>query len=105
MAEYFAFSWGLRGCYMPDGIQFIRVETRRELNRIVSDEIEFQFDHGRRPRGLSKRAIASYVAEVWRRRRALNLPLALPFGDGSNAFFLSTSSNAEWKESEENFDA
>lgn len=62
---YFHVSNGLRGCYMPDSVQCVRADSRRELKSILESEAEWLRDG---TVGLSKRAIASLAAEAWRRR-------------------------------------
>jgi len=69
---YFHVSSGLRGCYMPDSARIIRCQTRRELK-----------SHWGGAAGLSKRAIAHFVARVWRDaqqplRTQASLPYCLP---------------------------
>ncbi len=36
MSRYFNVSHGLRGCYMPDNSQIVKVTTRRELKEHVA---------------------------------------------------------------------
>lgn len=63
---YFTLWQGLRGCYMPDNAFVIRAKTRRELKQALTDEAFYIRDAG--GIGLSKRAIASLAALVWRNR-------------------------------------
>lgn len=85
MAKYFTISNGLRGCYMLDSCSTFKVSTRRELKAIVESEASYQ--HGA---GLSKKAIASFVAAVWResnKRSPSYLPHCLPIKpDGAQEY-------------------
>lgn len=75
-AKYFCVMRGLRGCYMPDSVFYVRCTTRRSLKELITEECEYA---EKRP---SLRAVASYAAEVWRRHLELSLPLVLATGPG-----------------------
>src|ERR1700739_3287779 len=63
MARYFHISNGLRGCYMPDSVSCIKVDTRRELKAALESEAEHLRDAGYV--GLSKANVASLAACAW----------------------------------------
>jgi hypothetical protein len=74
---YFAISAGLRGCYMPDSCQVIRVNTRRELKEYLESEAYHIRQCGYI--GLSKRAIAWLAAVCWRNRNRPTLDFVAPY--------------------------
>ena len=80
MAKYFTIMHGLRGCYMPDSDPFVAMcKTRRELKSAIQDEADM-LDTGS-TLGLSKKAIASFVALCWReahKAKPAYLPYCLP---------------------------
>jgi hypothetical protein len=80
--RYYHLTHGLRGCYMPDGEPYvIAVKTRRELKSAIESEADMLGDMV----GLSKKAIASFVAECWRRYydKSWSLNMVLPCHDRS----------------------
>jgi len=89
-AKYYTLMSGLRGCYMPDSVYVLKCTSRRELKAIVRDECEHV---EKRP---SQRAIASYVAEVWR-RNDLFYPLVLSTGEGYG-LHLSNATRREYED-------
>lgn len=64
MSRYYTIGQGLRGCYMPDSVYTIRVDTRRALKQVLEWEAESIRDAG--GVGLSKRTIAALAAACWR---------------------------------------
>ncbi len=64
MIKYFFVSNGLRGCYMPDSVFVIRVNTRKALKEALEAEASSLRDAGYF--GLAKRRIASLAADAWR---------------------------------------
>lgn len=104
---YFNVSHGLRGCYMPDSSEIVRVTTRRELKEYVSDlvaRLEYPF-------GGSKEDVARVVAAIWRdlkSPRRQYLDFAIPLGNDRQsrpfAVFLSHASRSEYLEAEKNRD-
>lgn len=104
---YFFLSTGLRGCYMPDSVYAIRVTTRRELKAMIADECRDLYDAGFV--GTSKRAIAQFAAEAWRRRNdpRWTLDLVLPYrradqaGNWCFGVFLSRATRREYIEYKE----
>lgn len=92
---YFNVSHGLRGCYMPDSSEIVRVTTRRELKEYVSDlvaRLEYPF-------GGSKAAIAEVVAKAWRSPkewRDFVVPLAETRGAYRFGVFISNSTRADY---------
>ncbi len=100
----FHVSRGLRGCYMPDSSYVATFSTRRELKATVETEAETYRDAG--AAGLSRKAIAQFVAEAWRmakRHKLDGLPLALPIKPAgacgySSGIFLSRASRDDLRE-------
>jgi hypothetical protein len=45
MTTYFTLMRGLRGCYMPDGVEICGVDTFRDFCRVIQDQISF-FENG-----------------------------------------------------------
>ncbi len=78
---YFVISQGLRGCYMPDSCQIIRVNTRRELKQYLESEAGYIRQNGYI--GLNKRAIAWLAAECWRNRNRATLDFVAPYREKS----------------------
>lgn len=80
MAKYFTIMHGLRGCYMPDTDPIVLMaRTRKELKAAIEDEADRMATEN--TLGLSKRAIASFVAECWReahKPKPAYLPYCLP---------------------------
>ena len=107
MAKYFTIMHGLRGCYMPDGDPSVAMcATRRELKEAIQGEADM-VDSGE-TLGLSKRAIASFVAECWREAHKAK-PAYLPYclatkerGQSSYSYgiFCSVTTRAEYLEAQ-----
>lgn len=79
--RYYTISSGLRGCYMPDSTPYVvACETRRELRDVIEDECDMRGDV---VVGLSKRNVASFAAECWRRYgdQTWQLNMVLPYKD------------------------
>jgi hypothetical protein len=101
MAKYFHVSHGLRGCYMPDNSEVIKVETRRELKTHVSNEAkDMREAYGF---GGSKKEIATFVVDCWNEAKKPNpgyLPYCLPFGrkpgDYPFGIFISVATRREY---------
>ena len=78
---YFVMTWGLRGCYMPDGEPVaLMVKTRRELKEVIADQAGYLTTEN--TQGFSKKAIASYAALCWHeahKTKPAYLPYALPY--------------------------
>lgn len=102
MAKYINVSNGLRGCYMPDNTEVVKVSTRKEMKKAVEAIADHLKDAG--CVGLSNKAIASYCASVW---REINKPkptfygMPLPYkyredSDYHNAIFISVSTRADY---------
>ena len=103
MSRYFHISHGLRGCYMPDSVCAVRVDTRRELKAILESEADSLRSSGYV--GLSKKTITAMAASLWKRS-------ARSFGDtvapcrqaGQREFsyglFGSPATRADWLEYE-----
>lgn len=70
---YFTIMTGLRGCYMPDQSYTIKCDTRRELKEVIAEEADRAVGDGDgggdQVVGLSKKAIAAFVAQCWRDRK------------------------------------
>lgn len=107
MAKYFHVNHGLRGCYMPDGDpQIIMARTRRELKEVIQGEADMLATES--TLGLSKKAIASFVAECWReaqKAKPAYLPYCLPTkerGQSSYSYgiFCSVASRREYLEAQ-----
>lgn len=100
MSRYFHLSHGLRGCYMPDSAEIVRVDTRRELKECVADLVA-RLDY---PFGGSKAAIAEVVAMAWRSPkewRAFVVPLAERRGAYHFGAFISNSTRVDYLAQEE----
>lgn len=95
MAKYFHISNGLRGCYMPDSSNIVRVDTRRELKEALHDAIA-NCTEAR----YSKRDVASLAAEMWRDAQSKApsyLPRAFPMPDNrAYAVFISTATRRDF---------
>lgn len=111
MAKYFHVKHGLRGCYMPDGEpQVIMVKTRRELKEAIQGEADMLATEN--TLGLSKKAIASFVAECWReaqKEKSAYLPYCLAIKErGQSSYrygiFCSVSSRREYLEAQRESD-
>lgn len=104
MAKYFTISSGLRGCYLPDSLAIIRIDTRRELRGYIENEAENWRGGG--AAGLSKAAISTFAAECWReaqKKRPAYLPFCLPIkprgaSNYSSGLFASVATRAEYLE-------
>ena len=96
MSRYFHLSSGLRGCYMPDNSQIVKVTTRRELKEHVA-ELVAMLDY---PFGGSKAAIAEVVAMAWRSDRKewhdFVVPLSSERGVYRFGVFISNSTRADY---------
>lgn len=95
MSRYFHISYGLRGCYMPDSAEVVRVDTRRALKEYVSDLVAY-LDY---PFGGSKAAVAEVVATAWRSPkewRDFVIPLAETKGAYRFGVFISNSTRADY---------
>ena len=112
MAKYFNIMHGLRGCYMPDGEPYVvMARTRRELKESIQGEANI-IDSGKTI-GLSKRAIASFVAECWReaqKEKPAYLPYCLPTkergqSDYSYGIFCSVATRQEYLQSQKESEA
>lgn len=99
---YFHISTGLRGCFMPDSAYVLHASTRRELKAAIEEAAEGDRQAGYI--GLSKAAITSFAARVWRERKAGNhLPHALPYrrpdqDQAPYGIFVSTATRREYLE-------
>jgi hypothetical protein len=92
-AKHFSMMAGLRGCYMPDSVYVLKCASRRELKEIVRDELTCA---EKKP---SQRALAQYVAEVWRRHKEPSLPLVMPTNkEQSYGIHLSYATRSEYEE-------
>jgi hypothetical protein len=60
---------------MPDENYYIAVKTRRDLKSYIENECDMASDD---KHSITKRAIAQFAAECWRRHKELNYPLVLP---------------------------
>lgn len=69
MSRYFHIMNGLRGCYIPDFVHTIRVDTRRELKAYLIGEGT-----------ISKRNAAWLAAQVWRKGNVGNY--VVPYASG-----------------------
>lgn len=96
MSRYFNVSSGLRGCYMPDNSDVVRVDTRRELK----NHVEWLVAMLGYPFGGSKAAIAEVVAKAWRSDRKewrdFVVPLAESRGSYRFGVFISNSTRADY---------
>ena len=105
---YFTIMSGLRGCYMPDSAHVTRVNTRRELKSMISSEAnDMREAYGF---GGSKKDVAQFAAECWRRRndKTWDMDLVLPFGrekgDRPFGLMLSRATRAEYLEYRKQYD-
>ena len=97
---YFHISTGLRGCYMPDSACVIYARSRRVLKATIENEAHMWEGAA----GLSKRAIATFAATVWReaqKDRPATLPHCLPVkpegaGGYSSGVFASVATRREY---------
>lgn len=105
MAKYFCIMHGLRGCYMPDSDpSHVMVKTRRELKELIASEADMLATES--TLGLSKKAIAAFVAECWReahKAKPAYLPYCLPMkerGQSSYSYgiFCSVETRGEYLE-------
>ena len=62
---YFFLEYGLRGAYCDGNGYIVKCDTRRDLKRSVEWEADSLRDAGMV--GASKRAVASFTADLWRR--------------------------------------
>lgn len=101
--RYFCVMNGLRGCYMPDSVYVLAVQTRRELKSAIEDEYDFAIgDEG----PARRREIASVAAALWRRSwrdRDSHLSTVIPTTDGCG-IQINPISRAEYLASRENED-
>jgi len=103
---YFHISNGPRGCYLPDSSHVVRVDTRRELKRILQGEADSMTDAGFI--GNQKRLVASMAAAVWRNKRS-SLDYCLPFAPShardnyAYGVFVSRATRSDYLEQEESF--
>lgn len=106
--RYFFISTGLRGCYMPDNGNHIKVKTRRELKTYLENEAYYLRDAGFV--GASKKNITTLAAQTWRELKkakptylSMVCPLKPPHVDSyCYGLFVNMSSKREWKEEQEN---
>jgi hypothetical protein len=107
MSKYFTISSGLRGCYMPDSVFVARVDTRRELKRILADEVAPWRDGG--AMGGSKATVATIAADAWReakKRHPASLPFCIPLKPAgassySSGVFISGATRRDYLDSQE----
>jgi hypothetical protein len=107
MSKYFTISSGLRGCYMPDSVFVARVDTRRELKRLLADEAATWRDAG--AMGGSKVAVATIAAAAWReakKARPAILPYCIPLKPSgamsySSGVFVSAATRRDYLDSQE----
>lgn len=101
MSKYFCISNGLRGCYMPDSCQHVRVDTRRELK----EALEYEAEHLRESyKGASVRNVSRLAADAWReaqKEKPTYLDIALPLApngsrDYSYGLFVSVSTRSDF---------
>jgi hypothetical protein len=97
MARYFTIMQGLRGCYMPDSCNVIKVDTRRELRNAIAWEANDIRDAGFV--GLTKRDPAWAAALLWRKASKQAI---LPYGHKRDnlafAIDISVATRAEYLE-------
>jgi hypothetical protein len=104
MAKYFTVSRGLRGCYMPDDCNVLRVDTRKELKAaLLYDANDMLEAYGACE--LNKKQRTAFVALCWREAQKKNpayLPYAMGFGHDKKSFpfglFVSVATRAEYLE-------
>lgn len=107
MSKYFSVSTGLRGCFLPDTVHVIKVDTRRELKSAIAWEAESYADAGFV--GASKKAVAWLAAEGWREAHkpspsflSLCLPLAREKGSGyAFGIFVAPATRSDYLEQEQ----
>lgn len=89
--RYFTIMTGLRGCYMPDDVFAVAVNTRRQLKSILLEQRDFATDHERTIAEMRRdgdhyatdREVASVAAALWRRKptdRDAHLSTVIPYG-------------------------
>lgn len=96
MSRYFTVLQGLRGCYMPDSCNVIRVDTRRELKDYLASEMRDIREAGYQ--GITARDVAWAAAKAWRGGAGI-----LPYGNRETgrpyAVEVSPATRADWLES------
>ncbi len=109
MSKYFTISQGLRGCYMPDSVYTVKVDTRRELKEILDSEASSIRDM-ESTIGCSKRAIAWLANASWqeaKKKTPAYLPFVSPWGYRNQVseypygIFCSVATRAEYLENQE----
>ena len=110
MSKYFCVSQGLRGCYMPDSVSHIRVDSRRELKDYLESEAS-QIRDMENTIGCTKRHIAWLANAAWKeahkKQNRAYLPFVAPWGYREQiasypyGIFCSVSTRAEYLENQE----
>jgi hypothetical protein len=102
MAKYFTVMQGLRGCYMPDSVNVIKCDTRRELKNAIEWEARDIREAGFI--GANKKGVAALAAHMWReakKEKPSFYPNVLPYGTKGNyhsAIHVSVATRREYLE-------
>lgn len=94
--RYYHILSGLRGCYMPDNVYVVRVNTRRELKSCITHEAEHQSCDGAFV-GLGKAQVTWAAAHAWNSNEAI-LPFGRRGGDRPYAITISRATRRDWLE-------